>query len=134
MATVAFLIHALGERDADGGSGRGDRIYDALLWFKAVKEATRWAVCYPTLAYLAALDEGMYLTGIVADHKEIMLRCDVLVATGGTLSDYMKIMTQAAVQARKPYMDLLDLGPRPLTEWRDETKREIIRRVAALGI
>lgn len=134
MGRVGFLIHALGGRDDDEGVARGDRIHDALLWFRAVKDATRWAICYPTLAYLAALDEMLYLSGIVDDHREIMLRCDVLVATGGVLSEYMRGMVTAAGLVQKPYLNLLDLGPRPMLEWRDETKREIIHRVAALGL
>lgn len=134
MTVVAFQIHALGDRDADQGSARGDAIYSALLWFRAVREATRWAICYPTLAYLAALDEGMCRAGMIADHREIMLRCDVLVATGGEMSEPMLGIVEAARYAKKPLLDLIDLGPRPSLDRHDEMRLEIRRRAAALGM
>lgn len=119
-----MLIHALGSAEELGA--RGDSIADALCWFRAVRDATRWAICYPTLAYLAALDEAMSRHGIVADHRKIALRCDVVVATGGEWSPEM-----LTVSAGRTVLDLSDLGARPAG---DTTRREILRRVADLGL
>lgn len=134
MHVVAFLIHALGERDANHGMARGDNIQSAHMWFRLLKESTRWAICYPTTAYLASVDELAFMPGMLVDHREMMLRCDVLVATGGVMSPHMRFIWDAAKRSGKPLLDLLDLGAMPPLDLRDETKREIQRRADALDL
>ncbi len=131
MTTTAFLLHPLGERDADFGSARGDNLANAMLWFRAIKEATRWAICYPVMAYLAALDEIHYGPSILTDQIEIMKRLDVVVLAGGRMSPHMRYMLGHAVVAKIPVANLLDLGPVPIIEG-DRTRIEILRRADAL--
>lgn len=131
---VAFLTHPLGERDADYGTARGNNLANAMEWFRLIKDATGWAICYPTMAYLAAVDDIFHGPSTLIDQIEIMKRCDVLVAVGGMMSPHMRYLAGHASTAKIPLLDLLSLGVRPMIDGADRTRAEIARLAAALGI
>lgn len=132
--TVAFLTHPLGERDADWGSARGNNLANAMAWFRFIHDATRWAICFPAMAYLAAVDDIFHRPSMLTDAVEIMERCDVLVAVGGVASPHMRIEIEHAQHRSLPLLNLLDLGRSPPMFKADEIANEIRRRAAALGL
>lgn len=133
MTVAGFLIHPLGERDANFGMARGDNLANAMLWFRVVKDSTRWAICYPTMAYLAAVDDVHHGPSTLTDHIELMKRMDVVIAVGGAMSPHMRYLVGHAKVAKIPVLDLLDLGSAPRDD-DDSVKLEIIRRAEALGL
>jgi hypothetical protein len=134
--TVGFLTHPLGERDADWGSARGNNLANAMLWFRFLKDATRWAICFPAMAYIAAVDDIWHRPSMITDAVEIMERCDVLIVVGDHISPHMRIEIAHARGMTKPIpvIDLIDLGSSPPFMKTDETASEIRRRAAALGL
>lgn len=131
--TVAYLSHPLGEADADWGAGRGDNIANAIDWFRFLRLVTRWAICYPAMAYCAA-DSSLQRPSGITGQVEIMSICDVLILTGGKLNPHMRIELARAHTLRKPMLDLLYLGRVPPWEDRDEIVIEIAKRAQELGL
>lgn len=137
MTTVAYLTHPIGERDAGFGADRGDNVAAASEWFRFLKDTTRWAICCPWFAYLAAVDSDFYRRSWITDQCEILSRCDVLVLVGGYVSPHMRIEADHARNRHAgaiPVLDLIDLGR--LAPWRrrDEVGIEIRRRATQLGV
>lgn len=134
--TVAFLTHPLGERDADWGTTRGNNLANSMLWFKFVKDATRWAICFPAMAYIAAVDDVFHRPSMITDAVEIMERCDVLVLVGDRISPHMRIEIAHAgnMNPQLPVLNLIDLGHSPPIVNTDAVASEIRRRAAGLGL
>lgn len=134
--TVAFLTHPLGERDADWGMARGNNLANAMLWFRFVKDATRWAICFPAMPYIAAVDDVFHRPSMITDAVEIMERCDVLVVVGDHISPHMRIEIAHArgMKTPIPVLNLIDLGRSPPVIKTDEVSSEIRRRAAELGL
>lgn len=133
--TVAFLTHPIGDKDADWGMARGSNLANAMLWFRVIHDATRWAICFPTMAYLAAVDDIFHRPSMITDAVEILERCDVLVAVGGAASPHMRIEIAHARDRSPPIplLNLMDLGRVPSMEV-DRLANEIRRRAAELGL
>ncbi|SRR6266568_1365712 len=141
VTVVAFLTHPLGERDAEHGMRRGDNLSNAMAWFRYLKEITPWAICHPSMSYIAAVDEVFFRRTMLTDVIEIMCRCDLVVAVGSHMSPHMRIEIQHAenrIRARIPVLNLLDLGawpPSPSDEQRANTVRlGILERAEAFGL
>src|SRR5689334_21930514 len=134
--TVAFLSHPIGERDAGWGSDRGDNLANAMDWFRFLKDVTRWAICFPSMAYIAAVDDAFHRPSMITDAVEIMERCDVLIVAGA-YSPHIRIEIAHARGRRPPIpvLDLTDLGRRPPPPAQsDELGVEVRRRAEALGL
>lgn len=135
--TVAYLAHPLGDADADWGAARGDNLANAIGWFQFLRRATRWAICYPAMAYCAA-DDTVQRPSTITGQVEILSRCHVLVLTGGRMSPHMRIEVAAASSVTFgsgiPVLDLLYLGWRPPWDELDRVGAEIARAADALGV
>lgn len=136
MSVVAYLGHPLGEKDSFNAwdNSRSDNVANSLDWLKFLRMTTQWAVCYPTLAYVAVLDEPAHQPRSFVDRVRIMLKCDLYVLTGGLKAPHMAFELNAALRRPMPVMDLLHLGRLPPWERLDEVAREIQRLEASLGI
>lgn len=136
MSIVAYLGHPLGEKDlADAwDDSRASNVANSLDWFKFLRLTTRWAVCYPTIAYTSVLDDLMYQPRSLVDQVQIMLRCDLYVLTGGVCAPHMKIELSAARGRPMPVMDLLYLGRVPPWGKQDEVAKEIEHLEDRLGL
>lgn len=134
--TVALLSHPLGERDADWGMKRGDNLANAMDWFRFLKDTLGWAICYPAMAYLAAVDDVFHRPSMITDIIEIMGKCDVLVVCGGRASPHMRIELDHARRRSPPLpiLDLVDLGYRTRPEQGEVMAIEIRRRAGELGL
>jgi hypothetical protein len=136
MSIVAYLGHALGEKDLVDAwdDSQGTNVSNSLDWLKFLRAATDWVVCYPTIAFVAALAESAHQPRSFTDRIQIMLRCDLYVLTGGKLAPHM--VYEADTARRKPMavMDLLYLGKFPPWDRVDAVSKEIERLEASLGL
>lgn len=131
--TVAFLTHPIGERD--NYALRGDNLAAAVGWFRFVKEATGWAICFPAMAYVAAVDDVFHRPSMLTGCVEILERCDVVVVVGGHVSPHMRIEIAHAHNKCPPIpvLPLLDMGPiAPVGS--DSHAADVRRRADALGL
>jgi hypothetical protein len=136
MPIVAYLGHALGERDSFDAwdNRRSENVANSLDWLKFLRMTTGWSICYPTLAFVAALDEPSQQPRSFVDRVQIMLRCDVYVLTGGAMAPHMGFELAAARRRPMPVMDLLHLGRIPPWDRKDEVAKEIERLEDSLGL
>jgi hypothetical protein len=136
MSTVAYLGHPFGERDALNAwdNRRSDNVANALDWLKFLRLVTPWAICYPTVAYMAVLNEPAHEPRSFVDRVQIMLKCDLYVLTGGVMAPHMVFEQRAARGRPMPVMDLLHLGRLPPWDRKDEVMKEIQQLEDSLGI
>lgn len=137
MAVVAYLTHPLGERDADGGVGRGDNMASAMQWFKFLVMTTPWVISCPWFVYIAAVDDAFHRPRALRDQIELMSRSDVVVLCGGRLSGHMRVElghAQRRVEGGMPVIDLLALGASPPWHQVDEVTLDIRRISLGLGL
>lgn len=135
--TVAYLEHPLGDEDGDGdpfgNNSRSSNLANALEWFRFLRATTRWAICYPALAYVAAdrmLQRPSQITGMV----EILACCHVVVLTGW-MSPHMLVGLRRVESLRRPaVIDLLDLGRCPPWDHRDQVAHRLARVAVELGL
>lgn len=131
--TVAYLSHPLGESDDVYEFGRGSNIANAIDWFSFLRRATRWAICYPTMAYVAA-DSALQRPSQITGQIEIMLGCGVVVVCGW-MNPHMRIERQAIQNhGHPPVIDLLPLGRAPPWHKLDDVTRDLARREIELGL
>jgi len=136
MSIVAYLGHALGERDFTNvwDNSRSDNVANSLDWLKFLRMTTQWAICYPALAYMAVLDESAHQPRSFVDRVQIMLKCDLYVLTGGSKAPHMVFELRAALRRPMPVMDLLHLGRSPPWDRKDDVAKEIVDLEEVLGI
>jgi hypothetical protein len=136
MVMVAYLGHPLGERDLLDAwdNARSENVANSLDWLKFLRQTTRWAICHPAIAYVAAVDDLASQPRSFVDRIEIMLRCDLYVLTGGRLNPHMVYELDSARARPMPVVDLLHLGRVPPWDRRDEVTKEIERIEDALGL
>ena len=113
---------------------RGDNLSNAMLWFRFLKDCLGFAICYPAMAYLAAVDDVFHRPSMITDIIEIMEKCDVLIMCGDHVSPHMRIELSHAQRRQLPVLNLIDLGPRPTWDRPDAVASEIRRRAQALGL
>lgn len=136
MTIVAYLGHPLGEKDlADAwNDSRRDNVANSLDWLKFLRFTTSWAVCYPVIAYVAALDDLAHQPRSFTDRLAILTRCDLYVMTGGVMNPHMVYEWNTAIRKSMPVMDLLYLGRVPPWDRQDEVSREIAALEDSLGL
>lgn len=136
MSVVAYLGHALGEKDLLNAwdNRRSDNVANSLDWLKFLRMTTSWAICYPTVSYIAVLDDAAHEPRSFVDRVQIMLRCDLYVLTGGIKAPHMAYELAAAIRRPMSVMDLLHLGRFPPWDRKDEVSKEIERLEDSLGI
>jgi hypothetical protein len=126
MTVVAYLAHALGEKNVAGFSTeRSDNLANSIDWVKFLRLTTPWAICYPSFVYVAAVDDVFHHPRSLTDQIEILDRCDVYVPVGGVLNPHMKIEWRHAKNKSKPIVDLLYLGRYPPWNRKDVVAKEI---------
>lgn len=133
---VAYLGHPLGDKDSSNAwdNRRSDNVANSLDWLKFLRLTTQWAICYPTVAYAAVLNDPMHEPRSFVDRVQILLKCDLYVLTGGVRAPHMVFELSAALRRPMPVMDLLHLGRIPPWDRKDEVAKEIQRLESSLGI
>ena len=108
---LAYLAHPVGmDRTLAEQAIRRDNIANALAWLTWLVDNTRWAVSTPWLPYVQVLSETTHRERGIDDNLASLERCDLIVLTGGRVSDGMEAERAHAVEHRIPVVDLTGWG------------------------
>lgn len=127
---VAYLAHPVGPGHTLAElEARRENIANALAWLQYLVDATPWAISVPWLPYVQRLDESTYRERGIADDLAGLERCDLVILTGGRISQGMAAEANHARELEIPILDLTGLGfaPPVIGTLADVDARSLIR-------
>lgn len=120
---VGYLAHPFHATTLDE---RQNNIASVLSWIRFLVDNTTWSISCPWLPYVMTLEESVYRDRGVDDNLAVILRCDLVVLTGGRISNGMETERLCAIEHGIPVVDLTSLGSRPPEEKYAENARAVI--------
>ena len=108
---IAYLSHALGDghSNLDELTAKASNIEQAGRWFRFVVETTSWTVCWPWYPYVIYMD-WRWGDRSRNDQARMIRVANVLVLTGGVVTDHMLDDRDEANYMRIPVLDLTELA------------------------
>lgn len=126
MGTVAFVSHALGDREDDPQRWH-DNLANAIEWIRFLIETTQWCLAVPWFVYAAAQANGLAAGRRIVDSMTMLERVDVCLLIGGVISPHMRDYdAKVARRYGVPVVDLTSFGVTP-PDKTDEDQVQLIR-------